>query len=281
VSAQIDGLTAKLVTEPRTKRVRAIVGHAARPDDEALLRAFERRELRLAYQPIYRLSTGRMTKVEALLRWSHRSVLIPPTDFVPWMEEIGVMWHVGRWVIETVCEQAVIWNRTHGPARVSLNVSPRQLEAGDLVPFIAECLARTSCKAKWLEVEITEECFIQDLPSVRQALFALSKMGITIAMDDFGTGYSSLACLTELPIKSLKLDRTLIAGAHAHRRRALIVESVMGLSRALGLQVTAEGVEDREDAAYLARFDPIDVQGFLFGRPRPASAFSSAAIERA
>ena len=231
--------------------------------------ALARGELHLAYQPIYRLSTGRMTKVEALLRWQRRGVSTAPDEFIPWMEEFGVIVSVGKWVAASACEQATAWNEGGTPMRVSFNVSPRQLEAGDFPAAVREALARTRCKPEWIEVEITEHCVMRDFERIRRALGELSELGVSIAIDDFGTGYSSLARLAHLPAQSIKLDRALVAGAHEEFRRAAIVDSIVNLCATLGLEVTAEGVEHADDAAYLSRFGRICVQGYLFSRPMP------------
>ncbi|HZZ92367.1 MAG TPA: EAL domain-containing protein [Usitatibacter sp.] len=233
--------------------------------------ALARGELELAYQPIYRLATGQLTKMEALLRWRRGDPPVPPDQFVPWMEDLGVIHAVGKWVIEHACEQASRWNAQGRGAKVCFNVSPRQLEADDFPRFVRECLERTQCAPAWVELEITEHCFIRDFARTRAALSELSRIGLTIALDDFGRGYSSLGCLADLPVQSIKLDRALVAGVHAEPRRAVIVAGVMDLCRALGLEVTAEGVEHPAEAAFLERFDRIDVQGFLFGRPAPAA----------
>ena len=240
-----------------------------KPATDDVAHALARGELCLAYQPIYRLSTGRMMKVEALLRWKRRGVLIPPDEFIPRMEELGVIESVGRWVAESACAQATAWNEGGTPVRVSFNVSPRQLEAGDFPAAVREALARTRCKPEWLEVEITEQCVMRDFEAMRRALCELAELGVSIAIDDFGTGYSSLARLAHLPAQSIKLDRALVAGAHDEFRRAAIVDSIVTLCGTLGLDVTAEGVEHAEDAAYLSRFERICVQGFLFSRPVP------------
>ena len=251
-----------------------------RLDAHDVAHALERGELHLAYQPIYELATGRMTKVEALLRWQRGGLSIAPGEFIPWMEEFGAIVSVGRWVAASVCEQAAAWNKGHTPVRVSFNVSPRQLEAGDFPAAMREALARTHCKPEWLEVEITEHCLMRDLEGIRRALCELSELGISIAIDDFGTGYSSLARLANLPARSIKLDKALVAGANNEFRRAAIVDSIVKLCGTLGLEVTAEGVEDAADAAYLSRFERISVQGFLFSRPVPADRVSTSAYGR-
>ncbi|HZZ93030.1 MAG TPA: EAL domain-containing protein [Usitatibacter sp.] len=238
-----------------------------------LLRALKDNQLGLAYQPIYRLSTGHMTKIEALLRW--RSPVfgqVPPDRFVFWMEELGLIEEVGEWVLERVCAQACTWNRGADRVKVSFNVSPRQLESGRFSHVLKQCLQRTGCNPAWLELELTERCLAQDLYHVRQELSEIRALGLTVAMDDFGSGYSSLNQLAELPVQSIKIDRAMVTGACGDHRRSAIVSAVIRLCGVLGLGVTAEGVETAHDVAYLREFEPIDVQGFFFGRPGPANA---------
>lgn len=242
-----------------------------------VVHALDRGELHLAYQPIYRLATGRMTKVEALLRWRRQGVSIAPDEFIPWMEESGAIASVGKWVVESVCRQAASWNEDRTPIRVSFNVSPRQLEAGDFVAMVRQALARTRCAPEWLEVEVTEQGVMRDSGAIGRILAELSDLGIAIAIDDFGAGYSSLARLADLPARSIKLDRALVAGACWEVRRAAVVDSIVNLGRTLDLDVTAEGVEDEHDAAYLSRFEDILVQGFLFSRPVPPDRIPASA----
>ena len=239
---------------------------------EALPGALERNELRLEYQPVYRLATGELATAEALLRWDSPALgPVAPERFIRLMEENGLILEVGRWVLDRVCAQAAAWRRGGLRAKLSLNVSAQQLEAGDFPQVVGACARRHGCDPAWLEFELTEHMLARDVDRMRSALAGLVGLGATIAIDDFGSGYSSLALLAETDVQVVKLDRSLIAGVHRHPRRGAIVEAVVSLCRTLGLAVTVEGVEEPEQAAFLRRFPSVQVQGFLFGRPRAPS----------
>jgi EAL domain-containing protein (putative c-di-GMP-specific phosphodiesterase class I) len=238
----------------------------------ALVGALSRNEFSLQYQPIYCLATGRLTKAEALLRWESPTLgSIPPDEFIPHLEEMGLICEVGCWVLENTCRQAVEWRSRGLDARIALNISPRQLELDHFPLTVRKALDRHACRPEWLELELTENAVVRDFARVKGALTDLAAMGLTIAIDDFGAGYSSLAQLAELPFHALKIDRVLIDGVHRDCRKRAIVTAVIALAHELGIAITVEGVELAEQASFIEQFDSVEVQGFFYGRPMRAA----------
>jgi EAL domain-containing protein (putative c-di-GMP-specific phosphodiesterase class I) len=211
-----------------------------------------------------------VTGCEALLRWRHpERGMISPAEFIPVAEDTGLINELGDWVMQTACAEAAGW-----PSRVRLavNVSPIQLKSSTLALRITGALAASGLPPDRLEIEITEAVLIHDDESALAILHQLRAIGVRIALDDFGTGYSSLTSLEQLPLDRIKVDRSLIMGVDTNARSAAIVRSIVGLSRSLGLRVTAEGVERLEQLAFLLAFRGIDVQGYLIARPLDVAA---------
>lgn len=230
-------------------------------------------ELALEYQPIYSLSTGRVTKVEALLRRRSPGLgAIAPSLFVPAMEESGLGGEIGGWVLDRACAQAAEWKRLGIEAKVCVNVSPRQLERGDLADLLARSVERHGGRPQWLELELTEHTLMRDLDASKRTLSRLAALGATVVIDDFGSGHSSLARLAELDVHGVKVDRLLAAGAVRGSRKGAILDAVVALCDSLGLGTTIEGLEEPDQLDFLRRFPRVEVQGFLLGRPSPASA---------
>jgi diguanylate cyclase (GGDEF)-like protein len=248
--------------------------HAAeRLDQETELRqAIETGALRVFYQPIVDLASGQVREVEALVRWHHPSRgLISPSEFIGLAEETGLIVPLGRWVLEEACRQLQVWQRdypVHPPLVLNVNLSARQLAQPDLVGSVRGILEDTGIPPASLTLEITESCLMED--SDANQLRGLAALGIHLAIDDFGTGYSSLAYLSRMPIQTLKIDRSFVSRLGQEPESHAVVQTIIALARALGLGVTAEGIERPEQSALLRALGCTRGQGFLFARPLPA-----------
>jgi EAL domain-containing protein (putative c-di-GMP-specific phosphodiesterase class I) len=237
---------------------------------EAGLRlALQRSELRLVYQPLLGLAQNRVTCVEALLRWDHEGRTVSPVEFIPIAEETGLIVPLGEWVLRKACADAVQWPKH---IRVAVNFSPKQFVLGkSVVDDIMAALAESGLEAGRLEVEITESTIIEAKDALIQ-LREISESGVRISLDDFGTGYSSLSYLRQFPVDKIKIDRSFIEQLMTRHGSSAIVHAVIGLARTLGMETTAEGVEDHAQLEELRRHGCSSVQGFLLGRPVNARA---------
>ena len=242
-----------------------------------LRRAVARGELRLAFQPLVELATGRIVGVEALVRWQHPlKGLIQPDAFIPLAEETGLILPIGRWVLEEACRQGRAWQERHqGAPIVSVNLSACQFQQPDLVEDVAQALRASGLERGRLKLEITESAMMADPDAAIATLRRLKDLGVRIAIDDFGTGYSSLGRLRRFPVDLLKVDRAFVAGLGHEAEDAAIVRAVVGLARALGLGVVAEGVETGAQLAWLRELGCELGQGFYFGPPVPAEAIAA------
>ena len=252
---------------------------------EAELRgALTRAEFVVYYQPLVGVRTGTVVGTEALVRWNHPTRgLIAPCEFIPAAERIGLIVSLGRWVLRTACAQTVAWQVAHPderPMSVSVNLSPKQLADRHLLDIVVEALADSGLPPACLCLEITEGAVIRDFESALTTLLALKGMGVTLALDDFGTGYSSLSYLRQIPVDSLKIDRSFVNNL-AITRDHQIVEAVVDLAHALGMSVTAEGVETDEQLASLRAMSTDVAQGYLLGRPMAAAELSRVLFEPA
>ncbi len=240
--------------------------------------ALDRGEFRVYYQPIVETSTGRLTCVEALLRWQHpQRGLLHPGEFLAMAEESGLISSIGAWVLEESCRQAMAWTterRLAGlgsdPISVSVNLSPRQLIDPDLVDEVAAIVARTGIAPETVWLEITEGALAADTESTLAVLRRLRTLGIRLAIDDFGTGYASLGYLKSFPVEVLKIDRSFMVGLGRGVEDSTIVRSVIALARSLGLDCVAEGIERPQQLEELSALGCAFVQGFLLGVPLPA-----------
>ncbi len=240
--------------------------------------ALERAELRVHYQPIVNLDTEAVVGFEALVRWQHPTRgLVPPMAFIPMAEETGLIVPLGRWVLETACRQAALWRRSR-PATpdaaapfVSVNLSARQFAAADLVEDVTAILAETGLEPGALELEITESVVMDQSETGIRVLRELRDHGVRLVLDDFGTGYSSLAYLKHLPLDTIKIDRSFVAGLDEVADRS-IVDAVIALAHGLKIGVVAEGIETRRQAERLRELGCVLGQGYLFSRPVPAAA---------
>jgi diguanylate cyclase (GGDEF)-like protein/PAS domain S-box-containing protein len=246
--------------------------------ERELRHALERDELTLHYQPVVNLGSGEISGLEALVRWKHpQRGLLDPAEFVSVAEDSGLIEPIGRWVQDRACRQALDWHRLRPDARpfdVAVNLSARQVAHRDLPATVAEILARTGLEAEHLRLEITESVLVEESASAISSLEALNELGVRLVLDDFGTGYSSLAYLNRFPFHALKIDRSFVDALGIEQERTAIVEAIIGMARALSLEVIAEGVESEVQLAELRRLGCDYAQGHLFHMAMPASEVS-------
>lgn len=249
--------------------------------ENKLRRALEREEFLLHYQPIIELGSDRVIGAEALLRWQNAGELISPADFIPLLEETGLIVPVGEWVLHAACTQNQAWRKCGLPSlRMSVNLSARQFQGHNLARMVEHTLEETGLDPRMLVLEITEGIVMEDSQYSSDALAEAGAMGIGIAMDDFGTGYSSLSYLKRFPIDVLKIDRSFIRDITDDPDDAAIVEAIIAMAQRLRLRVVAEGVETQSQLDFLASHGCHAVQGFLLGRPMPAETFAAWFEER-
>jgi diguanylate cyclase (GGDEF)-like protein/PAS domain S-box-containing protein len=231
--------------------------------------ALSRGEFVLHYQPQARVG-GEIIGFEALVRWHHPARgLVPPGVFVPLAEENGLILELGQWIIREACREAASWQR---PLQIAVNLSPVQFRHGDLAGIVHAALLETGLPATRLELEITEGVLIGDFSRALSVLRRLKALGVRISMDDFGTGYSSLSYLQAFPFDKIKIDQAFIANVGSPQSAA-IIRAIIGLGRGLDLPVVAEGVETKEQLAFLSGELCQEVQGFLIGKPRPIGEY--------
>jgi EAL domain-containing protein (putative c-di-GMP-specific phosphodiesterase class I) len=242
-----------------------------------LRRAFERDELRLDYQPKYRLSDGRLAGVEALIRWDlpERGVVLP-SDFIPIAEESNLIHQLGAWVLDRVCADFRDWQRvTPSPCRVAINLSLRQLQQQRFLEGFRRTFREHGVSPTCFELEITETTLMHDIDRTLKILDALYGMGLHLAIDDFGTGYSSLSALQQFPIGTLKIDQTFVRDLGIDKDNAAIVRTIIQMGRSLNLEIVAEGVETEDQLDFLRSNGCDIVQGHLFGASMSADDFGN------
>jgi len=253
--------------------------------ERELRQALERNELELHYQPLIALRTGEITGLEALVRWRHpERGLLDPGDFVPIAEDSGLIEPIGRWVQESACRQVLEWHELRPDQRpfdVSVNLSARQVTNRELANSIGEILSSTGLDPVHLRLEVTESVLVEESATATGTLEALSDIGVGLVLDDFGTGYSSLAYLNRFPFDALKIDRSFVDALGVEQERTAIVEAIIGMARALSLDVIAEGVENEPQMLELSRLDCDYAQGHLFSRALPPEKISTLLSEGA
>ena len=246
--------------------------------ERELREGLERAELTLNYQPVVALGSGEITGLEALVRWEHPTRgQLDPAEFIPVAEETGLIEPLGRWVQETACRQILEWHELRPderPLDVSVNLSARQVSHRDLAASVADVLARTGLDPVHLRLEITESVLVEESATAIATLKALSEIGVRLVLDDFGTGYSSLAYLNRFPLDALKIDRSFVDALGVEQERTAIVEAIIGMARALSLDVIAEGVENEAQLSELQRLGCDYAQGHLFSRALSAEKVS-------
>ena len=238
---------------------------------EDLRSAIPNGELKLHYQPLMH-ADGEISGFEALARWDHPTRgPVPPTTFIPLAEESSLVISMGEWILREACREAASWPR---PLHIAVNLSPVQFRHGDIAALIHTVLLETGLAANHLEIEITESVLIGDFSRAVSILRRMKALGVRISMDDFGTGYSSLSYLQSFPFDKIKIDRAFIANVERNTQSASIVRAVIGLGRGLNVPVVAEGVETREQMAFLREESCDQMQGYLLGRPHPIENYA-------
>jgi EAL domain-containing protein (putative c-di-GMP-specific phosphodiesterase class I) len=231
-----------------------------------LRQAMTHGEFSLRYQPILDLASEQIVQYEALLRWQHHEYgSIPPTEFIPYAESDDTIVEIGRWIIRQVCLQLAAWDSQS--AIVAINLSARQLGASAIVDTIrAECASAGIVPSR-LAVEVTEHTLIEDFDAAKSAIMALRHLGVSVAVDDFGTGFSSLHYLRELPVNAVKLDKVFVQQLGEDPAAVAIARAIIEMAHAIGLTVTAEGIETASQLAWLQRLGCDHGQGYLLARP--------------
>ena len=244
--------------------------------ENGLRDAIDRKEFVLHYQPKMNLETGAIIGVEALIRWHHpERGLVPPVQFIPIAEDCGFIVPIGQWVLREACHQARAWQDSGlRPVRIAVNVSAVELRASDFVAGVNDILTETGLDPRYLELELTESFLMQDSKSTVAVLQALKGMGVQLALDDFGTGYSSLSYLKRFPIDTLKIDQSFVRDLTTDADDASIVTAVISMGKSLHMGVVAEGVETREQLAFLREQSCPEGQGYYFSRPVVAEQFT-------
>ena len=238
--------------------------------------ALGRGELKVHDQPLVEGADSHITAAEALLRWDSPELgAVPPTEFVPLAEELGLMVPIGTWVLRTACAQVGAWASAGLPTpRIAVNVSLCQLVRGDLAQVVADCLRETGIDASLLELELSERGVLRSDPDILRQLHAIRRLGVHLAIDDFGTGNSAVVYLKQFPIDVLKIDQSFVRGVSSSSEDAAITCATIAMARQLGLRVVAEGVEEQGQMEFLLRYGCTEYQGFLFSPAVPADDFA-------
>jgi EAL domain-containing protein (putative c-di-GMP-specific phosphodiesterase class I) len=244
-----------------------------------LRKAVESQRWALHYQPVLELATGRMVGVEALIRWIEPDgTMVPPGDFIPVAEELGLIEAIGDWVVRELIYQAQAWRELEIDLEMSFNLSPRQFWQPDLAARIIERINEGRIDPSKVLVEVTETSAMMDPDRAQAILEGLHRGGLRIAIDDFGTGYSSLARLRDMPVDVLKIDRSFVSGVDADPQSASIVTAFVELARGMGITTLAEGIETDGELAFLKDRGCVLGQGFLFSRPVPPEEIIALAL---
>ncbi|MBR7801044.1 sensor domain-containing phosphodiesterase [Undibacterium fentianense] len=241
-----------------------------------LRRALVEDEFLLYYQPKLNLNDGQIVGAEALIRWNMPDMgLVAPNEFIPFAEEIGLIVPMGRWVLSKACEQAQKWRVEHQiDFKISVNISPKQFQDPKLPQFILEVLLASELPAHALQLEITEGLLMVEAEHLSSVFDAIKTLGISISLDDFGTGFSSLSYLQRFPIDNLKIDRSFIREIPENQDSVVLTKAIIAMSSALGMSVTAEGVENIEQMDFLRGAGCDEIQGFYFSKPISVEHFS-------
>jgi diguanylate cyclase len=249
----------------------------ARQSTEASLRlALKRQEFVLHYQPKINLQSGTIVGIEALVRWQHpQRGLLEPAQFVPIAEDSGLILPLGRWVLHEACRQAQAWQDAGLPSvAIAVNTSALEFRAADFLVNLRAVLEETRLQPRYLELELTESVLMRDASATDSVLHALAALGVQLAVDDFGTGYSSLSYLRQFPINTLKIDQSFVVNMTRNADDASLVSAVISMGKSLKQRVIAEGVETAEQVAFLLDQHCDEAQGFFFGHPVGAEAFT-------
>jgi predicted signal transduction protein with EAL and GGDEF domain len=235
--------------------------------ETGLRRALDGGELKLLFQPIVDLESGRIDACEALLRWDHPVLgAIPPSEFIPVAEGMGMIEAMTRWVLQEACAAAAAWP---GEVRIAINISPASLKSTELPADVIAALLAAGLPARRLELEVTESIFLDDSGQTNAVLRELQRIGLRLALDDFGTGYSSLSYLRSYRFDTLKIDQSFMAGVSANVEDRANVRAIGNLARDLAMDTVAEGIETRDQLVHAREAGFTNVQGYLFSRPVP------------
>jgi diguanylate cyclase (GGDEF)-like protein len=238
-----------------------------------LREALERDEFFLVYQPTFDLRDMSPTGVEALIRWnSPQRGLVQPNDFIPLLEETGLIVQIGKWVLGEACRQGAAWRRAGYPISMAVNISGRQLDVDDFISDVREALTESGLDPVALTIEITETTLMRNAEETARRLAAIKQLGVRIAIDDFGTGYSSLAHLQRFPVDALKIDRSFITGLTHNDEGETLIRSLVQLGKALSIETLAEGIEQPRELTLLREEQCDSGQGFLFAKPLDVAA---------
>jgi diguanylate cyclase (GGDEF)-like protein len=244
--------------------------------DQDLRQATINREFLLVYQPTFDLKDMSPTGMEALIRWQHPlRGQVAPNDFIPLLEENGMITEVGRWVLEEACLQGARWRRQGFSIGIAVNVSARQLERDEFVAEVEEALTASGLEPSALTLEITETTIMRDPSGTAARLASIKKLGVRLAIDDFGTGYSSLSHLQQLPVDSLKIDRSFICQLSGNPDGEKLIHTLVQLGKALSIETLAEGIEQHDELSLLRDEQCDSGQGFLFAKPLTVEAASA------
>jgi len=250
-----------------------------------LHRAVERGQFIVHYQPTVELQTGRITGVEALVRWQHpERGLLPPVEFIPLAEETGLIVPIGAWVLGVACRQAAAWAAEYAPdppLTMAVNLSARQLQRPEVVAEVTAALAESGLPPGQLLLEITESLLVNNAEATIERLAALKRLGVRLAVDDFGTGYSSLSYLQQFPVDVLKIDRSFVSAQGSGAEATALARAIVEMGLSLGLTTVAEGIEEVGQAEALQAQGCEFGQGFLYSRPVPPDQIEALLSERA
>jgi diguanylate cyclase (GGDEF)-like protein len=238
-----------------------------------LREALGKDEFFLAYQPTINLSDMSPTGVEALIRWDHPTRgIMQPADFIPLLEESGLITGIGKWVLDQACAQGAAWRAAGYPITMAINVSGRQLDTDQITADIEEALASSQLDPAALTIEVTETALMRNIADTARRLTEIKELGVQIAIDDFGTGYSSFAHLQRFPVDALKIDRSFISGLKSNDEGETLIHSLVQLGKALSIETFAEGIEQQYELSLLKDEDCDSGQGFFFARPLDVAA---------
>jgi len=230
-------------------------------------------EFFLVYQPTFDLRDMSPTGVEALLRWKHPTRgIVQPNDFIPLLEETGLIIEVGKWVLDEASRQGAAWRKAGYPIGMAVNVSGRQLDTDEFVTNVRDALSDSELDPDALTIEITETTLMRNVEETARRLTAIKELGVRIAIDDFGTGYSSLAHLQQFPVDALKIDRSFISRLTESSEGETLMHTLVQLGKALSIETLAEGIEQQQELSLLQAEHCDSGQGFLFARPLDVDA---------
>lgn len=238
--------------------------------EKGLRKAIDNEEFKLVYQPQLDLKNNVVIGVEALLRWnSEEFEMIPPSEFIPVAEEVGLINQIGEWVLRTACKQCNEWHMEgRGPIKIAVNISMKQFLEGDFVYNVSRILDETQLNPTYLELEITEKIAMTNHEKVIEIIESLKSLGVRIAIDNFGTGYSSLNYLGKIPIDVLKIDRTLVKNISMNNKNATIVQSIISITKKLQMDVIVVGIETKEELQYIRNMECYIGQGYFISKPK-------------